>query len=267
MYQQYVSNVINLYHQRSNVGILGDFEKKFDSNCFAGSFYTRLFPSKSLHFGHSSYSLHWLSQVPDGIQNNEGTIYAGSTSPPSVHKAYYDQFEKDFATFLKHRSKELVKDGHMILTIPGRKNEQYYSKLGHYLLEPLARALKHLVVEGSIEEEKVDSFNFPVYYPSPREVMHIVEKEGSFTINVLETLEHHVDLDDAYGDEDCNSNPNGYNKAQCVRAFAEPLLLNHFRDDELLVDNVINKCREIYVNCMTKEDAMFTSVVVSLTKK
>ncbi|XAR64577.1 7-methylxanthosine synthase [Bertholletia excelsa] len=28
-----------------------------------GSFYTRLFPSNSLHFVHSSYSLHWLSQV------------------------------------------------------------------------------------------------------------------------------------------------------------------------------------------------------------
>jgi hypothetical protein len=28
-----------------------------------GSFYGRLFPSKSLHFVHSSNSLHWLSQV------------------------------------------------------------------------------------------------------------------------------------------------------------------------------------------------------------
>lgn len=29
----------------------------------AGSFYGRLFPDKSLHFVHSSYGLHWLSQV------------------------------------------------------------------------------------------------------------------------------------------------------------------------------------------------------------
>lgn len=28
-----------------------------------GSFYRRLFPSKSINFVHSSYSLHWLSQV------------------------------------------------------------------------------------------------------------------------------------------------------------------------------------------------------------
>ncbi|MCD9641740.1 hypothetical protein HAX54_028167 [Datura stramonium] len=74
----------------------------------AGSFYTRLFPSNSLHFVHSSYSLHWLSQ-------------------------------------------------------------------------------------GSIEEEKVYSFNIPAYYPSPAEVMYIVDKEGSFTIDVLETSELHMD--------------------------------------------------------------------------
>lgn len=29
----------------------------------AGSFYSRLFPAKSLHFVHSSSCLHWLSQV------------------------------------------------------------------------------------------------------------------------------------------------------------------------------------------------------------
>lgn len=36
-------------------------------HCFVngvpGSFYGRLFPSNHLHFVHSSYSLHWLSQV------------------------------------------------------------------------------------------------------------------------------------------------------------------------------------------------------------
>ena len=35
----------------------------------AGSFYGRLFPSNSLHFVHSSYSVHWLSQVSIFTQN------------------------------------------------------------------------------------------------------------------------------------------------------------------------------------------------------
>lgn len=44
-----------------------------------------------------------------------------STSPPSVVKAYYEQYERDFVNFLKYRSKELVDGGCMILTILGKK--------------------------------------------------------------------------------------------------------------------------------------------------
>ena len=47
-----------------------DLQKRMGTNaesCFVtgvpGSFYGRRFPSKSLHFVHSSYSLQWLSQV------------------------------------------------------------------------------------------------------------------------------------------------------------------------------------------------------------
>lgn len=70
-----------------------------------------------------------------------------STSPPSVVKAYYEQYEKDFVNFLKYRSKELVDGGCMILTILGKKNEDRFSKGACYLLEPMARALRELVVE------------------------------------------------------------------------------------------------------------------------
>ncbi|CAI9754070.1 unnamed protein product [Fraxinus pennsylvanica] len=47
----------------------------------SGSFYSRLFLRASLHFVHSSYSLHWLSQVPKEVTNrkslawNKGRIY------------------------------------------------------------------------------------------------------------------------------------------------------------------------------------------------
>lgn len=48
---------------------------------------------------------------------NKGNIYIAKTSPPSVHKAYLDQFEKDFTRFLKLRSAELVPGGYMVLTL------------------------------------------------------------------------------------------------------------------------------------------------------
>ncbi|KAM3345066.1 hypothetical protein P3S68_024775 [Capsicum galapagoense] len=104
------------------------FLNDLPNNDFNTIFQSLLFPSNSLHFVHSSYSLHWLSQVPNGIENNKGNIYLTSTSPPNVFKGYYEQYERDFATFLKHRSKELVKGGHMVLTMLGRKNEDPFSK-------------------------------------------------------------------------------------------------------------------------------------------
>ncbi|KAF2302334.1 hypothetical protein GH714_034131 [Hevea brasiliensis] len=85
-------------------------------NGVPGSFYGRLFPSNSLHFAHSSYSLQWLSQVPEGLEDNKGNIYMASGSPPSVLKAYYLQFQKDFSLFLNCRFNELVVGGRMVLT-------------------------------------------------------------------------------------------------------------------------------------------------------
>ncbi|XP_062080022.1 probable caffeine synthase MTL3 [Humulus lupulus] len=74
-----------------------------------GSFYGRLFPNNSMHSVHSSYSLHWLSQVPKEllVNNNKGNIYISKTSPPLVFKAYLDQFHKDFTNFLRWRSEEI----------------------------------------------------------------------------------------------------------------------------------------------------------------
>ncbi|NP_001289539.1 S-adenosyl-L-methionine:benzoic acid/salicylic acid carboxyl methyltransferase 2-like [Nicotiana tabacum] len=224
-----------------------------------GSFYTRLFPSNSLHFVHSSYSLMWLSQVPDAVENNKGNIYMASTSPPSVIKAYYKQYEKDFSNFLKYRSEELVKGGKMVLTFLGRESEDPTSKECCYIWELLAMALNELVVEGLIEEEKVDSFNIPQYTPSPEDVKYAVEKEGSFTINQLEATRVQWNA--------CNENHKngGYSVSRCMRAVAEPLLVSQFGEE--LMDLAFHKYEEIISECMSKEQTEFTNVTVSLTKR
>nr|ABO71015.1 salicylic acid/benzoic acid carboxyl methyltransferase [Datura wrightii] len=228
----------------------------------AGSFYTRLFPSKSLHFVHSSYSLMWLSQVPDLIEKNKGNIYMASTSPPSVIKAYYKQYEKDFSNFLKYRSEELMKGGKMVLTFLGRESEDPSSKECCYIWELLSMALNELVIEGLIEEERVDSFNIPQYTPSPAEVKYIVEKEGSFTINQLETTRVHWNNASNYHENNING---GYNVSKCMRAVAEPLLVSQF--DPKFMDLVFQKYEEIISDCMAKEKTEFINVTVSLTKK
>nr|UMB49629.1 salicylic acid methyltransferase [Sambucus canadensis] len=230
-----------------------------------GSFYDRLFATKSLHFVHSSYSLMWLSQVPEGIETNKRNIYMASTSPPNVLKAYYEQFERDFSIFLKYRSEEMVTGGRIVLTFLGRKSDDPASKECCYIWELLAMALNDMVSEGIIEEDKLVSFNIPQYTPSPSEVKSIVVKEGSFVINRLEVSEVNWN---AYDNECYQSDAfkdGGYNVAKCMRAVAEPLLVSHFGED--IIDEVFQRYKEIIANCMTKERTEFVNVIVSMTRK
>ncbi|GJS02780.1 benzoate carboxyl methyltransferase, partial [Tanacetum coccineum] len=87
-----------------------------------GSFYGRLFPDKSIHLFHSSGCLHWLSQVPEGLEINGLNVYMAKTSPPIVFEMYRMRFQKDFSMFLESRSKEMIHGGHMVLSLAGRSD-------------------------------------------------------------------------------------------------------------------------------------------------
>ncbi|KAL7155329.1 hypothetical protein ABFS83_03G068100 [Erythranthe nasuta] len=146
----------------------------------SGSFYGRLFARKSMHFVHSSSSLHWLSQVPpsldieEGIHINKGKIYISKTSPPCVVKAYVSQFEKDFFLFLRSRAHEMVDGGRMLLSFMGRISPEASAEVGSHQWELLAHALTSMTSEGLVEEDRIDSFNAPYYAPSPQEVRNVI---------------------------------------------------------------------------------------------
>lgn len=92
-----------------------------------GSFHGRLFPESSLHFVHSFYALHFLSEVPKELLNknspawNKGRISYTCAQDEVVH-AYAAQFAEDMATFFDARAKELVVDGIMVLIMPAIPN-------------------------------------------------------------------------------------------------------------------------------------------------
>ncbi|XWS29269.1 hypothetical protein CRYUN_Cryun24cG0013800 [Craigia yunnanensis] len=132
----------------------GDFFGHCSISGVPGSFYGRLFPSRSLHLIYSSYSVHWLSKVPDGVENNKWNIYMAKSSPPNVFKAYAKQFQEDFSLFLRMRSEEIKPRGHMILTYKGRSNQDPSAEF--YGWEFLAKSLSDLVTE-------VIFFPFPTY--------------------------------------------------------------------------------------------------------
>nr|QIA97545.1 salicylic acid methyltransferase [Primula forbesii] len=254
---------------------VGNFEEELKKmlgsgldTCFVngvpGSFYGRLFPSKSLHFVHSSYSLMWLSQAPVGLESNKGNIYRTSASPTQVLKAYYDQFQNDFSLFLKCRSEELVPGGRMVLTFRGRKSEDSASKECCYHWTLFALGLNEMVAQGIIEHEKLDSFNIPEYTPCPSEVKHLVEKDGSFTINSL-NLTQVPWTGGANTEELHDPNYSSSYVTKYMRPVAEPLLASHF--GESIIEEAFKKFRENLVDCYAKEAPQFYNVTVSMTRK
>ncbi|OAY63710.1 Salicylate carboxymethyltransferase, partial [Ananas comosus] len=208
-----------------------------------GSFYGRLFVSKSLHFAYSSSSLHWLSQVPqmrlqDGSEvplNNKGKIYISHISPPSVFEAYKKQFKRDFSLFLKCRREEVVEGGHM----------------------------------GLIEEEKVDSFNLPWYEPSMEEVKNEITIQGLFSIKKIELFE--VNLDD--NSQEAPRNDHNYNPvdksaqtmAKTVRAALESVLKSHF--GEAIIEKLFERYCFLLEEYYSKNKAEVINILIVLERK
>ncbi|XP_058071329.1 probable jasmonic acid carboxyl methyltransferase 2 [Magnolia sinica] len=238
-----------------------------------GSFYGRLFPDKSLHFVHSSYSVHWLSQVPSILESenyiglNKGHIYIAETSPPLVHKVYLEQFQKDFTLFLRSRSQELVPSGRMVLALVGRIDSNPISRWCGYIFELLAQALNDMVSQGIVEEAKADSFNMPVYLPSIQELRGVIEKEGSFHVDQLEIIE--LNWDQNHDDDNPNCVPDvmtsGNSIAKRIRAISESMLINHF--GTAIIEDLFERFAAKIAGHLSKEKSKVSNLVISMIKK
>ncbi|KAF9592507.1 hypothetical protein IFM89_015201 [Coptis chinensis] len=232
-----------------------------------GSFYGRLFPNESINFIHSSYSAHFLSQVPPGIENNEGNIYIAATSPPSVDKAYLEQFRSDFSLFLNSRSEEVIPGGRMVITIIGRRSSDPSSKECCHLWELLAQALREMVSQGLIEEAKLASFNLPWYAPSRKEVSASIQEQGSFHLDMLETFDVNWDADDNSQNKNYvfDKIKSGKKVAECIRAVTESMLVNHFGEE--IIEDLFQKYSENVGEYLVKEKAKHINLVICMTKK
>ncbi|KAG2262534.1 hypothetical protein Bca52824_069613 [Brassica carinata] len=226
-----------------------------------GSFYSRLFPSESLHFIHSNYSVNYLSK------KNKMSVYITSSSSLSEYKAYLNQVQKDFTTFLRMRSEEMVSSGRMVITLFGRNtiDDPLYRDCCHHLTL-LSDSLRDLVFEGLVSASKVNSFKMPFYDPTKEEVKEIIRNEGSFQINDLET--HAFDLGHSKEEsslQSCRAKP-GEKEANCIRAALETILVAHF-GDAINMDTLFAKYAHHvsqHASCTNKTSV---TLVVSLVRK
>ncbi|KAI9128515.1 hypothetical protein K1719_001508 [Acacia pycnantha] len=242
--------------------------KQQDTTCLInatpGTFYGTLFPSNSIHFIHSSYSLHWLSQVPKLLREeaktgdeDKGNIYVTSRSPPS----FANQFKKDFNVFLRSRSKELVPGGGLLLTFIGR-----YDTSQHISAPGLIRIiLNDMVSENLIEEAKLENYNEPNYFATADEVREIIKEEGSFSVERLESIKTSWDgssLDEEGNESFKDENERGEFVAKYIRAVFEPLLKAHV--GEGITDELFLRFQKMVVQLLPK--LVYPTLVISLTK-
>ncbi|CAO2831664.1 unnamed protein product [Amaranthus hypochondriacus] len=225
------------------------------------SFYGRVFPDHFLHFVHSSYSVHWLSQVPKGLESrsgealNKGNIYIGNTSSKEISQAYYAQFKGDFTLFLRSRAQEMVPNGRMVLTLQGR----FQSNDPGSLWDLLGSTLNDMVLEGVIEEEKIDKFNMPFYAPTVEEVSKLVGTEGSFYINKLESFTVDWSVDNS---QNLESRANFV--AKSIRAVTESLLDTTF--GTAIMDDLFYRFKIKVKEHLSCKESQYLNIVVSLIR-
>ncbi|XP_050204502.1 probable caffeine synthase MTL3 [Mercurialis annua] len=238
-----------------------------------GSFYGRLFPPQSLHLVHSSCSVHWCSQVPEGlvtesgIAMNKGNICVAKTSPESVLKAYLDQFEMDFTTFLKLRSEEIVSRGRMILTITAKNNDNPHCKYGSEFWPLIGTTLSDMAEEGVIEKSMLDSWNIPLYYPSAEEVKSLIQRENSFTISRVEQFVQSWDdnIEDGNTELVFDKWERGKHVANYMRAAAESMVVTRFGD--AIIDDLFERLSLKVAHYLENGMGLFNHLVISMTKK
>ncbi|XP_058208733.1 loganic acid O-methyltransferase-like isoform X2 [Rhododendron vialii] len=197
-----------------------------------GSFHCQLLPEASLNIAHSSYALHWLSKVPPQVMDkgspawNRGKIYCAGNEK-EVTKAYFAQFKADTDAFLKARAQELVEGGLVVVQISGVPNSKVLpSQIGGGLnCELLGDSLADMVKMGVITEEKLDSFNLPLYLPSNEEVKMVVEMNKCFTIEKICSLSHPSNYDPRPLDIE--------RTCADVRAIKENLMQDHFGSENM----------------------------------
>ncbi|CAH2033688.1 unnamed protein product [Thlaspi arvense] len=250
-----------------------DLKADLKGRCFVsatpGSFYSRLFPRKSLHFVHSSYSIHWLSKVPQGLDNKK-SVFINSSSPQNVYKSYLEQFQTDFSSFLKMRSEEIMPNGRMVLALIGRNASDPLYRDCFHMWSLLSDSLLDLVSEGVVKESEVDAFNVPFYDPTEGEVKDVVESEGSFEINMIETrgFIYQPASSENVVDESSDRTKQWQKIANSVRCISESILVPHFGGaimDRLFHRFAIHVAKHFGGSTRLRKTTV--NLVVSLTKK
>ncbi|XP_048621717.1 gibberellic acid methyltransferase 1-like [Brassica napus] len=177
---------------------VNDWGKKYYTYGTSLPFYMRLFPKGELHVVVTTSALQWLSLIPRKVMEkgsktwNKGRVWIQGAEREVV-EAYAEQSHKDLVEFLKCRKEEIVVGGMLFMLMAGRPSglESQVSddsRLKLIFTTLMDQAWQDLVDEGSIEEDRRDAFNIPLYLRNTEEVTAAIESCGGFKIEKMELL-------------------------------------------------------------------------------
>ncbi|KAF8660343.1 hypothetical protein HU200_057923 [Digitaria exilis] len=261
--------------QPTAAGRTGDHRRRrYFAAGVPGSLYDRLFPENSINAFTSTFSVHWLSQVPREVMDetsnayNKGKVFVHGASE-ATGAAYKRQFQSDLTRFLRRRAAELKHGGVVFLLCLGRPAtadptdqgrvrllygtlfEDSWSDLvtevsthwGTYGLDTMIYgAYPWMLLQGVMEQKKMDSFNVPLYAPTLEEVREAVDDAGgAFRINRLEMVMGSPPVVVDAGADDDDPAAVGRTVANNVRSFVGALVDAHV--GKAMADELFDRLR------------------------
>ncbi|KAF3437225.1 hypothetical protein FNV43_RR19978 [Rhamnella rubrinervis] len=193
---------------------------------------------------------HWLSKVPKELVDktspawNKGRIHY-SNSAKEVRQCYEAQFFKDMHRFLNARAQEILHGGLMALVLPAcpdgtPHNQVFLNKT----TELLGLCLVDMAKRGIISEEKIDTFNQPQYNATFEQVEAILERNGCFSIEIMESLPFEKPSPSVF--------------SGVLRAGLGPLVEKHFGDE--ILDELFDLLHERFEESFSVVDPEETNV-------
>lgn len=145
-----------------------------------GSFYTQLFPERSVDIAWNSIAVHWLSSVPSEIPNHIWSPYAQG----AAREAFRKQSAQDWNDFLKARAVELRAGGQLLVVASSADDRGFAGAEG--LMNAANDELLDMVRRGAIAQAQYAAMAIPTYYRTKAEFE--APFSGGSPFRVLESI-------------------------------------------------------------------------------
>jgi len=222
----------------------------------AGSFFTQVVPSASVHLGMCSNAAHWFREQPS-VELPDGIYFSEASGAARAQLA--DQAARDWQAFLEARGRELAPGGRLLvqgIATAGKAGEAVQVSAGR-LLRVMGEVASQLVADGLLDREVLASYVFPVYCRTVAESTAPLRDQGPLA-GTFGVISQEIDaVPNPYWEQfERDRDPRAYatTYVEFVRAFAESTMSAHLFEPgavgiepSALADEYFSRLREATV--------------------